>query len=404
MQACLKFRDLEFEDFGDAVRIRFLRIFYFDIDRKDLEKISEFRLKDDSITFCTTQRKAENKFNKILQQGFSRLSNIISKKPAVYVHQNSGIPLIGTNYFGLVDRDTNIIELKPVTCCNMDCIYCSVAQDRREADFVVEKDYLVNEFRKLVRHKNTTGIEAHIGGQGEPLMYADIIGLVRDLSAIEEVSTVSIDTNGTLLSEKLVGQLVDAGLTRINLSVNSFEPGLAREIAGFPYDTERIKKLADIIASRISLIIAPVMLKGINESEMPKIIQFAKTLRKKHNKSDVWVGIQNFLVYRHGKKPVRQIEWDSFFAALKRWEKEHDIVLTKMPFEFFETAKLRKPFRRGDTVNAELVSMGRFRHEMIAAAGGRAIAVPNCNKDKGKVLLKIQRSKDNVFTGSLVGK
>ena len=63
----------------------------------------------------------------------------------MYIHQNSGIPLIGTNYFGLVDRDTNIIEFKPITSCNIDCIYCSVAQEKRVMDYVVEKDYLVQE-------------------------------------------------------------------------------------------------------------------------------------------------------------------------------------------------------------------------------------------------------------------
>ncbi len=397
----LEFRDIGFEEREDSVRVKFLKIFYFDIPKAELDKISEFDVEDHAIIFIgAKQNKAEIRFNHLLSIGFSQLKNRITGKDAVYVHRNSGIPLIGTNYFGLVDRDTNIIELKPITSCNIECIYCSVAQEKRAVDFVVEKDYLVEEFRKLVKLKNCDEIEAHIGGQGEPLLYGDILGLIKGLSNIPEVKTISVDTNGTLLSEKLIDELVEAGLTRMNLSINAMDPELAKKMSGFPYDIERIKKMAGYIASKIDLIIAPVLVPGINEQEIPKIIQFAKKIKDK----DVWLGIQNYLEYRFGRRPAKQMDWDDFFALLKKWEKEFDICLTKMPFTFLKTSKLEKPFKRREIVKADIVCRGRFRNEMIAAAQDRAIAVPQCHKKKGKVNLKITRSKDNIFSGVVVGK
>ena len=42
---------------------------------------------------------------------------------------------------------------------------------------------------------------------------------------------------------------------------------------------------------------------------------------------------------------------------------------------------------------------GRLKNEKIAVAKERSISVPNCNKDKGKVRLKITRTKHNIFIG-----
>jgi len=397
----LEFQDFRFEEQDDLVRAHFLKIFYFDILKSDLAKIAEFDVEKHAIIFKNTkQHKAENKFNYLLSIGFSHLKNKISGKDTIYIHRNSGIPLIGTNYFGLVDRDTNIIEVKPITSCNIDCIYCSVAQEKRSVDFIVEKDYLIEEFKKLAKHKNLDTIEAHIGGQGEPLLYGDIIELIRGLSKIPEVKTISIDTNGTLLSEKLIDNLVDAGLTRINLSINAIDPELAKKISNFPLDIERIKLLAKYIASKINIIIAPILVQGINDKEIPKIIQFAKEIKQDH---EVWMGIQNFLSYRFGRKPAKQMEWDDFFALLAGWEKEFDINLTKIPITFMQSTKLPRPFKRGDVIKAELVCKGRFRYEMLAVAQGRVIAIPNCSKEKGMVNIKINRSKDNIFIGHVIG-
>ena len=140
----LDFKDFQFQEKGDNIRFIFLRIFYFEVKKQVLGEISSFKINKNSITFeDIPEKKARNKFNIILEEGFKGLKSCLNNKKAVYVHQNSGIPLIGSNYFGLVDRGTNIIEIKPTTGCNSDCIYCSVDEgksSRREVDFVVEEN------------------------------------------------------------------------------------------------------------------------------------------------------------------------------------------------------------------------------------------------------------------------
>ncbi len=42
------------------------------------------------------------------------------------INVGSEIPLIGTIMFGLIDRGTNLIQVRPTSLCNLNCPYCSV--------------------------------------------------------------------------------------------------------------------------------------------------------------------------------------------------------------------------------------------------------------------------------------
>src|SRR3989338_8389637 len=195
----LVFSDLSFEKEKDRVKVSFLRMFYTYLEENSLEKIAPFEISKNSIKFDNiSENAARKKFDFLLFNAFKSLKNRLNSKSTIYIHQSSGITLIGTNYFGLIDRGTNIIEVKPITSCNISCIFCSVDEgplSRRKVDFIVEKDYIVNEFRKLVEFKGSKNIDAHINAQGEPTLYADMVELVRDIMAIPWVARSSIDTN-----------------------------------------------------------------------------------------------------------------------------------------------------------------------------------------------------------------
>ena len=396
----LTFEQLQFEEKQDFIRVTFLNIFYFDVKKEELNKISDFKIEKNKISFKNiSEKSAENKFNLMINKGFENLRNKINNKKTIYIHKNSGIPLIGTIFIGLIDRNSNIIEVKPVTGCNLDCIYCSVNETQRYVDFVVEKDYLIQEFKKLVELKSVNNIEAHINAQGEPLLYAPLADLIKDLKNIPQVKTISIDTNGTLLTEKNIEQLAKAGLTRFNISLNALTPEIADKIANKPYNTERIKKLCAHIIKHTNLLLAPVWIPGINDKELPKIIEFAKTLKGKYK---VQVGIQNFLNYKFGRNPVKQAPFDLFYEKLRDYEKKYNIDLVFNPetFKIIHTKPLPKPFKKGDKIKAEIVMAGRFPGEMIAAAKNRCISILNSSKQKGTVKLRIIRSKHNIFIGT----
>ncbi len=326
-------------------------------------------------------------------------------KPKIEITKESGLPLIGSGAFGIVYRNTSIIEIKPVTGCNLNCIFCSVdegIESKKTVDFIVEKDYLVEELKKLIDFVGEDSIEIHIGPHGEPLLYPQLAELIAGISKISNVKTISMDTNGTLLNEKIVDKLANAGLTRINLSINSLNPENAKRIAGCNYDIERIKRIAEYIPGKCDLIIAPVLVPGFNDEDIEEIIQFALKINKRN---EIKLGIQNFLKYRGGRNPAKQLSWKKFYARLAELEKKHNtkLILSNEDFGIRKTKPLPKPFKKGQRVTARIACEGRLPNERIAVADGRTITLVKCNERIGKeVSVKILRDKHNIFTGLVI--
>lgn len=400
----LEFEDLFFEDEESKVKVTFLKAFCFYIGKAELLKIGNYRAEGNRIVFDkATEKQARNKLNFILEDGFTRLESKVTARKAVYIHKNSGIPLIGSVYFGIIERGTNIIEIRPITGCNLNCIYCSVDEgvpSKRQMDFVVEKDYLVSELKKVIEYKKCSDIDIHINSQGEPLLYADIVSLVGDIKQIKDVKVISVDTNGTLLTKKLIDELSQAGLSRINLSLNSLDSKTASKMANRPYNTEKVMDMAAYAAEKMDIILAPVLLKGYNDKDMSGIIKFARKIGA--GKRWPAVGIQNFLRYKSGRNNAEEISMDEFYMFLDSLEKEHGISLrVKDGFNIVKTKEFPKPFRRKDCIQAEIVLPGRLKNEKIACSMSRLITVPKCFKE-GNVRLKITRAKHNIFFGEIV--
>src|SRR5919199_4633903 len=102
--------------------------------------------------------------------------------------------------------------------CNFRCTYCMPAEGlewlRRDEILTFE------EIARLCRVLARLGVdEVRLTG-GEPLVRRDMPDLVRMLAAIPGVDDLSLTTNGILL-DRLAGPLVDAGLRRINVSLDS---------------------------------------------------------------------------------------------------------------------------------------------------------------------------------------
>ncbi|NQU78402.1 radical SAM protein [Candidatus Woesearchaeota archaeon] len=407
--AKIEFQDISFEETEDSVRVTLLRIFDSSIAKEDLEAIGVFKIGKQMIDFPgITDKKFANKFMPLLGKALSSLKNRITGNPAHYIHSNSGIPVFGTLYFGIVDRGTNMIEIKPITGCSIDCKFCSVDAgiSSKRNDFVVEADYLVDETRRLVefkqKNKNNENddIDVFINPHGEPLLYAGIIDLVKGLRSINHIKTISIITNGTLLSRKLVDELVSAGLDQVNLSINTMDVEQAKDLAGSEsYDLAHVLEMAQYIAEKkhVSLIIAPVWIKQINDDQIHELIKFS-------GKIGARIGIQNYLVHKKGRKIARQVDWESFYTQLDKWQEETKVNLKADSHTICSTTKMDSPFHKGDIVKANIVLPGRMRNEILAVAENRVISVLGCNKTTGDIHVRIIRSKDNTFSGEAVKK
>src|SRR3989344_1340973 len=390
----LKYQNLAFSEKEGRIRILFLKIYYFYLDRKELEKIGKLRVNRHSISFRTDKREenVRQKFEFMLTQGFEHLVSTVNGKPALYVHRNSGIPLIGSNDFGISDRGTNTIEIKPLTTCNIDCIFCSVDHLKRHSDIVVETDYLIEELKKVIEKKENR-VNIHIGSQGDPSLYGELVRLVREIRKIRKVNAISMVTNGILINRTMADKLIKAGMTHFHISLHSLDPERASRLANAPYPVKKVMETCRYIVKHAHLFLVPVWMAGINDKDVEDVILFGKEIGAD-------LGVQNYLEYSFGKKPVNPMPMKLFFMKIKELEKKLEVNLTTLNEDlgFKVDTKLKKPFRKGDTINVEIKARGRLLNSYIAVAGERVVTVISSDNLKWHVKARIIRDKDNIFS------
>jgi uncharacterized Fe-S cluster-containing radical SAM superfamily enzyme len=330
--------------------------------------------------------------------------------PPFRVTRASGIPLIGSLSFGIIDRGTNILQVRPNCSCNISCPFCSVdagpGSRIRITTYEVEREYLVQWVRQVAEFKGD-GVECHIDSPGEPLLYPEIAPLVRDLKEIPGVRVVSMQSNGTLLSREMIDALESAGLDRLNLSLHALDPALARELAGVSwYDVEQVKEAARRVAgSSIDLLIAPVFLPGKNDDEIPKIIAFAREIGA--GKRWPALGIQKCERYRYGRNiggMKFQTWWQFSTRSIRAWEKDSGmrLLLTPKDFGMEKRAMLPPAFRKGEKARVDIRAPGWIRGEMLGVGRNRVVSVVNCPVAEGAIRVEIISAKHSIYVAKPV--
>ncbi|MBN1275378.1 radical SAM protein [Candidatus Woesearchaeota archaeon] len=395
------FEDLLFEEREEGVRVVFLRNYHFFLSKESLEAIAPYEVRDGSLVFEERERRVWNKFNLLLDEGLGRLVHRVRNKPCLYLHEGSGIPLLGSNEFGIIDRGSNILEVKPLTGCNLSCTFCSVGEGENDKrDILVEEGYLVSWFSRLAKLKEHP-VEANIGPQGEPLLYPKLVELVRDLKA-GGAAVVSMNTNGTLLHARLIDDLAAAGLDRINLSLHALDQGLVNKLMGGAQHLPRLREMIARCEGRIDVLLTPVLIPGVNDDQLDALLGLAKTIKNKR-----WpaVGVQNFLHYPGGRNPgVQERPWEEFYALLRRKEEEHGLSLVlkggENVFGIYPEKTLPKPFRKGQVITVVLQAPGRSNDEWLGVSSERVVTVRSCGDgaEGERRRVRLLRDKHNIFT------
>lgn len=320
------------------------------------------------------------------------------------------VPLVGCIAFGLIDRGTNLIQVRPISTCPLSCLFCSTnagPKSRiRQTEYIVTLDHLIEEFKELVRFKGEHAIEAHIDTVGDPLTYPNVIELVQELGQTGGVKTVSMQTHGELLSEKLLDRLSSAGLSRINLSVDALDSELAKKLADTEwYNVDRIIDFAEYIVENtsIDLLLSPVWVPSVNDDEIPEIINLASKLGAR--KRSPSLGIQKYEVHKHGRKVkgIKALRWRQFYAKLRAWEKLYKVNLVLRPkdFEIHKRRMLPVQYRKFERAKLRIVASGWLRREKLAVTmrGDRTMTLINAEniQEGAKVKARVIANKHNIY-------
>jgi uncharacterized Fe-S cluster-containing radical SAM superfamily enzyme len=318
----------------------------------------------------------------------------------IKITKESGIPLIGCIAFGCLDRGTNLIQVRPTTICPLNCVFCSTDAGSNskvhEVNYEIELDYLIKWVDNVVKIKGA-GVEINLDSVGEVMSYPKFFDLVEQISKIKGVYKISMQTNGYYLNEDKIDKLEGLGMNQINLSINSLDRDMAKNLSGCSfYDVGRIKRIAEYIArSKIKLLVAPVWIPGVNDKAIEDLIGFCKKL-------GCMIGIQKYEIYKYGRKikGVKQINWWKFYKKLKEWEKKYDIklVLSRKDMNIEKRERVRSLLSKGEIVNVKIMAEGWIKGQMIGVAKNRCISINNCKVSiNDRINVKILENKNSIY-------
>jgi cyclic pyranopterin phosphate synthase len=124
-------------------------------------------------------------------------------------------------------RSIDYMRISVTDRCNLRCVYCMPSAGVKPIE---HRDILrYEEIARVLRVAACTGVKKIRITGGEPLVRKNIACLVKLIKNIKGIEDLSMTTNGVFL-EHLAGELADAGLDRINISLDSLRPGRYREI------------------------------------------------------------------------------------------------------------------------------------------------------------------------------
>ena len=158
------------------------------------------------------------------------------------------------------------IRMSITDVCNFKCGYC--LPNGYKVDKSDNRKFLhLEEIRRLAKCFSNLGVcKIRITG-GEPTVRKDFFDIIKVLKNDSGIEKVAITTNGYHLDKK-AEQLVKSGLTGINISIDSLDPQIFKEITGhdrLPEILRGIDILQNIGFENIKM--NGVLLKGVNASE-----------------------------------------------------------------------------------------------------------------------------------------
>lgn len=118
-------------------------------------------------------------------------------------------------------RKIEYLRISVTDGCNLRCRYCMPPDGMAECP--CRTAMTADEIVEIARAAAELGMKKLRITGGEPLVRSDIIPLVRALSAIDGIEDMSMTTNATVLAP-IAGELYDAGIHRINISLDTLVP------------------------------------------------------------------------------------------------------------------------------------------------------------------------------------
>jgi cyclic pyranopterin phosphate synthase len=178
---------------------------------------------------------------------------------------------------GLIDRfgrSGTDLRISLTDRCNLRCTYCMPAEG---LPFLAPPSLMsIDEITRFARIAVTEfGVRQVRFTGGEPLLRKDLVEIIRAVAALEPRPEISMTTNAIGLSSRAEA-LAEAGLDRINVSLDSIEPETFAKITRRPF-LSRVLAGIDAVgaAGLVSTKINAVLMPGINDDQAVELLEWA---------------------------------------------------------------------------------------------------------------------------------
>jgi cyclic pyranopterin phosphate synthase len=175
----------------------------------------------------------------------------------------------------LVDSYNRVIDYLRISVtdrCSMRCLYC---KPRDGVPLLPHGELLrYEEIYRLAGLFVRLGIRKIRITGGEPFERRDLLQLIEKLTALQGLQEVGLTTNGLLLRDFCRG-LLDAGIRRVNVSIDTLRPAKFAELTGKDNLSQVIDSIKASRQAGLEIKLNMVAMKGINDTEYTDFLSFA---------------------------------------------------------------------------------------------------------------------------------
>ena len=171
------------------------------------------------------------------------------------------------------DRSIRYLRVSVTDRCNYRCFYCMPSQGLK---WEQRKEFLsYEELTRVIRLFSELGVDKVRLTGGEPMVRRGLLGFVRELNKLPGIQDLSMSSNAHLLAGQAQA-LAEAGISRINISLDSLDPDVFRQITRNGELQPVLRGIdAALEAGMHPVKINMVVMKGLNDQEIEPMLDYA---------------------------------------------------------------------------------------------------------------------------------
>ncbi|MDA1676091.1 MULTISPECIES: GTP 3',8-cyclase MoaA [unclassified Bacillus cereus group] len=177
-----------------------------------------------------------------------------------------------------LERPLQDLRVSVIDRCNFRCTYCMPAEVFGPDYAFLQEELLLtfDEIERLARLSISMGVEKIRITGGEPLLRKDLPKLIARLTKLEGLKDIGLTTNGIHLA-KQAEALKEAGLKRVNISLDAIEDHVFKKINGRNVSTKPVLKGIEAAkAAGLEVKVNMVVKKGMNDSQILHMARYFK--------------------------------------------------------------------------------------------------------------------------------